>query len=223
MKEGEFEKTLKEKEDAKEKIREVDEIKFENLEENDRLIVFTAKNSETVYGEIYKITIDKVRKTREGDLKHLDVTFQEINRTSRDSERFKSFLKDKEVSDDENIKYISLLNISDKSEDGREWVWVIEEPELVAKMPGGYRTLKKEFKMDYLNKEFDRIPKEELDALGVTAGIIKKGDNNTLFFKDLNIKHEFEDIKGGKRRAFYAKEMRTKDIRKILLEKNKKE
>lgn len=63
-------------ESKKENIQEVGEVRFEDLEKEDRLIVDTSMKPESSPRQ-YEITIEKIVKTREGEIKHLLVELKD--------------------------------------------------------------------------------------------------------------------------------------------------
>lgn len=142
----------------KENIQEVDEVRFEDLERGDKLIVDTSDNPEGELGTKYEIEADKIAKTRKGKIKHLEVSFKQFTRGHKEP---------------------------------------AEGKELVAKMPGGF--------VKFRQKD------------NTTPGVIRREENNCLYFKNVNYKNQFEDTKSGKRRARYCSSIRTTPIRKILL------
>ena len=84
-----FESKIGKPEDEKLETQEVNEIKFEDLERGDGLTIFTSDDPEKI-GEIYKIEVDKIAKTREGKIKHLDVSFNSTKgyKDSKEGEEF---------------------------------------------------------------------------------------------------------------------------------------
>lgn len=145
-------------ETKKENIQEVEEVKFEDLDIGDKLIIYTSDNPEKELGTTYEIEADKIAKTREGKIKYLDVSFKYFTKGYKDSK---------------------------------------EREEFVAKMPGGFVKFK---------------PKDN-----ITPGVIRKEENNCLYFENVNFKNRFEDTKSGKRRMRSCSSERTTPIRKILL------
>jgi hypothetical protein len=201
----------------KENFEETQEVNFENLNEGDRMIIYTAFKPEGGRGSVHIIDIDKTRRTKDGEIKHLDITFKEVKRYP------KKLIKEKEKflteisKDDEEVKYLKALNLPDKVGE-HEYGWVCETPdELVGQMPGGSRSIKKEYKLDYQDKKFDRIPKQELSIVGNTKGVIRSGENNHFHLNNINYKYRFEETKSGKRRERAYEGSASDPIRKILL------
>ncbi|MFH2013355.1 MAG: hypothetical protein ABIJ17_00045 [Patescibacteria group bacterium] len=210
-----FEKFPKiESKENKEDFEEVQEVNFDDLSEGDKLVICTADKIDEGFESVYIVDVDKIRKTKNGEIKHLDVTIKEIERKIKKAIKEKGEHQTRASENNEEIKYLKALNLPEKIYEDEYKI----SDELVAKMPGGVRTLEEKYRIDYLNNEFDKIPKEELDSIGETKGIIKTGENNHLYFKDINYKNEFEETKSGKRRKPKAGALRSSNpIRKILL------
>ncbi len=60
----------------KENIQEVEEVKFEDLEKGDKLVVDTSMKPESSPRQ-YEIIVEKIVKTREGEIKHLLVELKD--------------------------------------------------------------------------------------------------------------------------------------------------
>ncbi len=60
----------------KENIQEVEEVKFEDLEKGDKLVVDTSTEPENSPRQ-YEIIVEKIVKTREGEIKHLLVELKD--------------------------------------------------------------------------------------------------------------------------------------------------
>ncbi len=63
-------------ESKKENIQEVDEVKFEDLEKGDKLVVDTSMEPENS-PEQYEVTVEKIVKTQEGKIRHLLVELKD--------------------------------------------------------------------------------------------------------------------------------------------------